>query len=696
MRVVNTAWCIATATVLATGRASAEDQAVAALAPGDLANFTISELLNVLVESPAKRPEFRDDAPASITVISSQEIEAFGANTLLEALERVVGGQIISTFYTFETAIAVRGQAVTHRNSHFLVLIDNRPVRESLNAGQDAPIFLGMPVSRVQQIEIIRGPGSVLHGSGAFLGVINVVTRKGIDQETLAVLRFGTFNSRIAEIAGGASDGDFHVALGGRVLVDDGWYWDTALTDAPPNPDGSFPRLDYLANREALGLNARIDWKGATLNTTFTRSTQRTAALGLLTNDMLPTESPAENPFAEIYLQIYRLQSDLGFEHTFNPQHRGEWHATYNFHLFRQPMHELARDVRERGWSNDGLLEYTHFWTPRPELNVTAGVVGQLVTGKIEAPTLDQNQAPYDVFLNPPNPTPFVSVQPYAELWYSAYAEADYTVAERLKLYAGFQANKSSQAAIDVVPRAGAIVQVLPSLKLRASYGEAFRTASLFDRKFIHPLGIGNDRLAPERIRTVELAALLRRSRLYGTLTGFFNQSEGLVKRLHGPDGTQPNVNSGVIRAWGAELEAKYYFSPSFFALGSFEYARSRDENGSSLGFPYTIAKAGVAYSLERTFGLGVFASHFGASPRLAVRYPGSNPPVAPYLYVDAKAWLDLSGLLSMSVARMKLVGLGTNLVGDVGRLHEFTLRQVDSVPVRPGRALFVGFELSI
>ena len=74
---------------------------------------------------------------------------------------------------------AVRGDLPTHTNNHTLLLINGRPVRESNSGGWNFPVYMAYPIDMIERIEFVRGPGSVLYGTNAYTGVINVITKEG-------------------------------------------------------------------------------------------------------------------------------------------------------------------------------------------------------------------------------------------------------------------------------------------------------------------------------------------------------------------------------------------------------------------------------------------------------------------------------------------------------------------------------------
>ncbi len=132
------------------------------------------------ISAASRQNENIDDAPASITVISSQELEAFGYPTILEALRGVRGFAV--NFDSIYGSASVRGLGQANDFSNrLLVLSDGAVLNENILyqpfIHYDGRVDLG----DVERIEIVRGPSSVLYGTGAVSGVVNLVM-KGRDE----------------------------------------------------------------------------------------------------------------------------------------------------------------------------------------------------------------------------------------------------------------------------------------------------------------------------------------------------------------------------------------------------------------------------------------------------------------------------------------------------------------------------------
>lgn len=199
----------------------------------DLGELTLEQLANLEITSVSKKPERLADAPASVYIITGEDIRRSGATSLPEAL-RLAPNLEVARRDSSQYAISARGFASTAGNK-LLVLIDGRIVYTPLFSGVfwDAQDVL---LEDVERIEVISGPGATVWGSNAVAGVINVITRSasetqggmvaagGGNREYGAALRYGApiGESGGFRVYGKYSDRD-PTAYANGTLVRDGW-----------------------------------------------------------------------------------------------------------------------------------------------------------------------------------------------------------------------------------------------------------------------------------------------------------------------------------------------------------------------------------------------------------------------------------------------------------------------------------------
>lgn len=146
-------------------------------APGgpDLTQLSIEELMQVEVVTASKKAQPIWDVPASVYVVTGEDIHRMGATSIPEAL-RLVPGVHVATIDANKWAVAVRGFNGRYSNK-LLVLIDGRTVYTPFFSGvywdAQPPLFM----EDIERIEVIRGPGGTLWGANAVNGVINIITK---------------------------------------------------------------------------------------------------------------------------------------------------------------------------------------------------------------------------------------------------------------------------------------------------------------------------------------------------------------------------------------------------------------------------------------------------------------------------------------------------------------------------------------
>ena len=179
-------------------------QASGAVAPTveELRGLSLEALANVEVTSVFKRPEPLSSTPASVYVITNDDIRRSGATTLPDAL-RLAPNLMVAQRDANAYAVTARGFNMVQLSNKLLVLIDGRSIYTPLHAGvlwDEQQVML----EDVERIEVISGPAGTAWGANAVNGVINVITRKSSDtQGGLAALDVGTSDSRGAFRYGG-------------------------------------------------------------------------------------------------------------------------------------------------------------------------------------------------------------------------------------------------------------------------------------------------------------------------------------------------------------------------------------------------------------------------------------------------------------------------------------------------------------
>ena len=128
--------------------------------------------LEKTVVTATKTKRMLQDVPASISVVTSEEIERKGASNVADLLRDVPGVEVMLNSSPASQRVIIRGEG----SERTLILIDGQKISE--NKSMDGAPILVDP-NMIEKIEIIKGPASVLYGSEAIGGVVNIITKKG-------------------------------------------------------------------------------------------------------------------------------------------------------------------------------------------------------------------------------------------------------------------------------------------------------------------------------------------------------------------------------------------------------------------------------------------------------------------------------------------------------------------------------------
>jgi iron complex outermembrane receptor protein len=174
----------------------------------ELGQLSIEQLAELPVTSVAKRAEPLSQAPAAIYVITHEEIERSGAQTVPEMLRLAPNLQVFQTSAS-NYVVTARGfsgnQAAQSFTNQLLVLIDGRSVYTPLYSGVYWDMQDVLPAD-VDRIEVISGPGATLWGANAVNGVINIITRKAADTQGLRL-----------DVGSGSLETIWDVRYGGKI-----------------------------------------------------------------------------------------------------------------------------------------------------------------------------------------------------------------------------------------------------------------------------------------------------------------------------------------------------------------------------------------------------------------------------------------------------------------------------------------------
>jgi outer membrane receptor for ferrienterochelin and colicins len=627
-------------------------QAPASDNPGekDLKDMDIEELLNVNVSVASKKSEAVTEAPAVVTVVPREDFTMYGDRDLLQLMQRQPSVYTRGSYMYPNNVASFRGDMPTHLDLHDLILFNGRPIRESGFGGIDFPVYTTFPITSLGSVELVRGPGSVLYGTNAFTGVVNLKSRAIPDKPEVSVSgEGGSYGEYDTTVSAGGRSGDLGGVADIRLGGQDGYRYGLV--------DGKGVYSSHADDDHSYSGTTHMEYRNFTFDMFATD--METFHLG-----SLPWWSLPYHEFG-----VKKLFTNVGYRIPFDEKTSLEVNLTYNLHENR--FENVTQWVGLN--SSDVLGEVTLFTNPIDNLNVALGYLQEYRTNF--APDSDYYQ----------------SIPTYRYRPQGLYAQGDYKIVESLKLIAGAQWNESSQGYEDTITRYGLIFTPIKKWGLKLLRGEAFRAPFALETDVYDiPILVGNKDLKPETITTYDAQIFYDDQKTYAAVTYFNSTIDDLIIR-NASVSPASFKNGGEQRFQGVELEAKRFLTSHWHVLGSAMYqnnAQTDDLNPSTA--PDYMVKLGTGYTWD--WGTAsIFCSHFG-KPSPLVSEVVVNPEPKALSLVSATARLDMAHWFGGPKGRAMLMLRVENLLNEDIWVTEFNRAgNPNSLPDGPGRTVYAG-----
>ena len=293
------------------------------LSLGELVELSLDDLFNLKVPTVSQKAEKISHAPGIVSIVTQDQMKRFGARNLRDVLDRVTNTQVIGSHVFPHNVTAIRAGAKTHADNHILLLLNGRPIREAHGGGINGDIYRSFPIETIERLEIIRGPGSVLYGTNAFTGVINVITKKASKDPGLIVsTRYGSFDTKQVTVSGGKENGDFSFYGGIDYLDSQGW--DFEATDEAG--------VHNIIKNEETGTQAvfQASYKGLTVNSILSNTSKRNIGPAFI--------------FPGGIWGLNRQFIDVGYTHAVTENWDVAVNSTYNGQSFDFPIGGIKRE----------------------------------------------------------------------------------------------------------------------------------------------------------------------------------------------------------------------------------------------------------------------------------------------------------------------------------------------------------------
>ncbi|WP_249729099.1 ligand-gated channel protein [Acidovorax sp. CCYZU-2555] len=518
-----------------------------------------TKALDTVVVTASGYEQLIKDAPASISVVTREELEKKAYTNLHDAL-RDVPGVILTPSDNNSNDIALRGMGANYT----LILVDgkrtnSRETQTNGSTGTDQSWI--PPLEAIERIEVVRGPMSSLYGSDAMGGVINVITRKVAKQWHGSVRADATLQER--STSGNAYQSNFYLS---------GPIQEELL--------GLSIYGNYNKREEDRILQGYNDYDNRAINVKLALTPNKD-------HDLILELGTAKQHFISspgMTLASTAALSDRKFEReSYSLQHKGRWGwATSDTYLQQEETRNIVRDMTIKN------TVFNSSWTlPLGQRNLlTTGVyfneqdLKDTTTNTLRGSTrstADRSQ-------------------------YAVFAENEWRLRDDFALTGGLRYDHDSQAGGHVSPRLYGVWTVDPRWTVKGGVSSGFRAPSL--RQTLGDWGqssrggdiYGNPDLKPETSLTKEIGVLFDGGN--GTTAGltlFDNDFEDKITRIACPtcgplnsSGRAPTTNVNVDKAITRGIEATLgtKLTQNLGLTSSYTFTTSEQKSGQYAGQP--------------------------------------------------------------------------------------------------------------
>jgi len=545
-------------------------------------------LLEEQTEIATKTKINADFVPGMVTILSGEDLERKGIYTVWQALGTIPGMEIIID-QVGNPAVKVRAMGGEFGSGNLKVMLNQVAMNSALTA-QSQPV-MNMPIEQIERIEIIRGPGSAIHGEYAYAGVVNVITKQNSKE---AFIGMGGNKDRLVggTYAWGKKDSNYSASMNMAFSKTDGentynasdalFMTGTAIgmgqagiSNAPGSSSEDRGYKSVLFNLNMADYKLKIQWLNNDHGAHF-------GAINVLPDN----KDNYENDFKTIQLSKQKNWSKtlitnmqigwLEYRNTQNPTILPEGYSLWHFPTFPITLEDgylvnsyykedklyAGMDFFWEASTNHSLLfafnySETQVKEAWQETNVnpngTSSNADDFPIDNIEKFTF------YDG-LNWPKENSKRKLT-------SLTLQDEYKPFQSLLITTGIRYDEYSDVGNNFSPRIAAVYHLSDKHILKGQYAEAFRPPSFFE-------SVWTPDLKPQTINTFDIGYIYKRAGDNIRFTLFHSKLDNVIKAIL-PLGFK-NSDGAIVK--GAEFELSHTFNTKFSGDFNLSYAKSKDD----------------------------------------------------------------------------------------------------------------------
>lgn len=505
--------------------------------------------------------------PMTVTVINRETLTEQHQTSILPTLMQQVPGMFVTSRGMMgygvsggaSGAISLRGISSTTPGSgagQMMVLIDGHPHYQGLFGHTIADSYQSLLAERV---EVLRGPSSVLYGSNAMGGVINIVTRQARQDgvNTNIILGAGSYGTVQTEATNQVRMGRFSSTLAVQYNRTDNH-----------RPSMGFEQFGGLAK---LGYDFNAHWNAS-------------ADLEL-TRFIASYPGSTTDPLVDAEQWITRGVASVGVANHYDKTNGGlNLYYTFGNHKINDGHAPSAAPKANYFRSEDALMGIT--WYQSAQLfegnRLTVGLDYQHIYGKAwnQVIATDEDMA---------------AMVDKRENEIASYVDFRQDLTDWLTIDAGVRLDNHSQAGTEWIPQGGIVVRPLADANLKATVSKGFRNPTIRE---MYLFGTKNGELKAERLMNYELAWSHRTSDITYGVNLFYIKGSNIIMQMP-VSGGKRFMNTGEIENWGIEAEIKYPFARYFNLTWNSSYLHMKNK---VIAAPEKMSYLGIDYHQGKWF----------------------------------------------------------------------------------------------
>jgi outer membrane receptor for ferrienterochelin and colicins len=419
------------------------------------------------------------DVPVQTQVIYTSRLKTIGITSVGAALEHEVPGLDFAQF-SYRPKVAFQGMNA----KYVLFLIDGERIAGEMDGDID---YSRLNLDNVERIEVVRGASSVLYGSNAIGGVVNIITKKQeLPFDINARVRYSDYNELSSGTSVGFRTGDFSSVSNVVYNQTDG-YDLTPTTESPDFTQEKFKNIS-INQRFDFNINKKI----------FLTSSGDGFYNRIYDGHSVPADH-AYAGFRGLIKAVYAFSDSSNFEISY----AADKYLNYMVYTLNKNKHEQTAYDFIQSLKATVHLKYRK---------------GMLILGSEYLPEQVESIRITDTSKSADEIIGFV--------------QNDYNISKNYSVLAGIRATKQSIYGMNIVPKVSLMAKY-DLLTLRLSYGWGFRSPSLKDMyyDFYHMgfLLLGNKNLKPEKSNYTGLSIDINQSRFHHSISLFHNSIKDLI-----------------------------------------------------------------------------------------------------------------------------------------------------------------------